>query len=158
MKYKAYCWEGTWGLFFVKDEWLLLWKVVNSAASPADIYLNESQDGKKFERMELIFAFTFYKRINPFCSLREMNYISDFTLEKYVFLFCFVSWWPQQKIIFTVIIAILRNTQRIYLNIIFENIYSLQIYSVHHVKTLYIVRKLLDSMQQLNICCMWRWE
>ena len=118
MKYKAYCWEGTWGLFFVKDEWLLLWKVVNSAASPADIYLNESQDGKKFERMELIFAFTFYKRINPFCSLREMNYISDFTLEKYVFLFCFVSWWPQQKVIFTVIIAILRNTQRIYLNIL----------------------------------------
>ena len=120
MKYKAYCWEGTWGLFFVKDEWLLLWKVVNSAASPADIYLNESQDGKKFERMELIFAFTFYKRINPFCSLREMNYISDFTLEKYVFLFCFVSWWPQQKIVFTVIIAILRNTQRIYLNILWE--------------------------------------
>ena len=120
MKYKAYCWEGTWGLFFVKDEWLLLWKVVNSAASPADIYLNESQDGKKFERMELIFAFTFYKRINPFCSLLEMNYISDFTLEKYVFLFCFVSWWPQQKIIFTVIIAILRNTQRIYLNILWE--------------------------------------
>ena len=120
MKYKAYCWEGTWGLFFVKDEWLLLWKVVNSAASPADIYLNESQDGKKFERMELIFAFTFYKRINPFCSLREMNYISDFTLEKYVFLFCFVSWWPQQKVIFTVIIAILRNTQRIYLNILWE--------------------------------------
>ena len=120
MKYKAYCWEGTWGLFFVKDEWLLLWKVVNSAASPADIYLNESQDGKKFERMELIFAFTFYKRINRFCSLLEMNYISDFTLEKYVFLFCFVSWWPQQKIIFTVIIAILRNTQRIYLNILWE--------------------------------------
>ena len=120
MKYKAYCWEGTWGLFFVKDEWLLLWKVVNSAASPADIYLNESQDGKKFERMELIFAFTFYKRINPFCSLLEMNYISDFTQEKYVFLFCFVSWWPQQKIIFTVIIAILRNTQRIYLNILWE--------------------------------------
>ena len=120
MKYKAYFWEGTWGLFFVKDEWLLLWKVVNSAASPADIYLNESQDGKKFERMELIFAFTFYKRINPFCSLLEMNYISDFTLEKYVFLFCFVSWWPQQKIIFTVIIAILRNTQRIYLNILWE--------------------------------------
>ena len=120
MKYKAYCWEGTWGLFFVKDEWLLLWKVVNSAASPADIYLNESHDGKKFERMELIFAFTFYKRINRFCSLREMNYISDFTLEKYVFLFCFVSWWPQQKIIFTVIIAILRNTQRIYLNILWE--------------------------------------
>ena len=120
MKYKAYCWEGTWGLFFVKDEWLLLWKVVNSAASPADIYLNESQDGKKFERMELIFAFTFYKRINHFCSLLEMNYISDFTLEKYVFLFCFVSWWPQQKFIFTVIIAILRNTQRIYLNILWE--------------------------------------
>ena len=120
MKYKAYCWEGTWGLFFVKDEWLLLWKVVNSAASPADIYLNESQDGKKFERMELIFAFTFYKRINPFCSLLEMNYISDFTQEKYVFLFYFVSWWPQQKIIFTVIIAILQNTQRIYLNILWE--------------------------------------
>ena len=120
MKYKAYCWEGTWGLFFVKDEWLLLWKVVNSAASPADIYLNESQDGKKFERMELIFAFTFYKRINRFCSLLEMNYISDFTQEKYVFLFCFVSWWPQQKIVFTVIIAILRNTQRIYLNILWE--------------------------------------
>ena len=75
---------------------------------------------KKFERMELIFAFTFYKRINPFCSLLEMNYISDFTQEKYVFLFYFVSWWPQQKIIFTVIIAILRNTQRIYLNILWE--------------------------------------
>ena len=164
MKYKAYCWEATRGLFLLKEVWLLLWKVFNSAASPADIYLNESQDGKKtFQRVEFIFTFTFYKRINPFCSLLEMNYISDFTQEKYVFLFYFVSWWSQQKIIFTVIIAILQNTQRIYPNKIFENdIYSLQIQnwslSVRHVKTVFIVSKLLDSMQQLNICCIWRWD
>ena len=63
MKYKAYCWEATWELFFIEDVWLLLWKVVNSAASPADLYLNESEDGKKsFQRVELIFAFTIYKR------------------------------------------------------------------------------------------------
>ena len=58
MKYKAYCWEATWELFFIEEVWLLLWKVVNSAASPADLYLNESQDEKKkFPKSRAYFCF-----------------------------------------------------------------------------------------------------
>ena len=75
---------------------------------------------KSSKGWSLFLLLRFTNGLTPFVHFERWIYISDFTLEKYVFLFCFVSWWPQQKVIFTVIIAILRNTQRIYLNILWE--------------------------------------